>query len=194
MNLPAKIAPQGGEDVEVTVVRSLGPDDLALMAVEAPARAPVVPGLVSPEFRIRASHHQLARLLASGASNVEAGLITGYDPGYVARLRKRPEFEELLEYYGSQEEIRWSDVKDRLTSLGISSLDELQHRLETDPQSWTRRELMELAELTLVKPAAARSGFGAGSPSGAPGVQVHVSFVQAAPQELKPVIDQEIQR
>jgi hypothetical protein len=59
--------------------------------------------------------------------------------------------------------------------LGLSALDELQARLEADPEGWTKRELMELAELLLIKqrlPGERREV----SPGG---VRVNVQFVTA---------------
>jgi len=69
-----------------------------------------------------------------------------------------------------------------MRTLGLSTLDELQARLEAEPESWSKRELMELAELTLLKSRVlppTGSDSGPGSTSG--GVQVNLQFVTAAP-------------
>lgn len=142
--------------------------------------------------QVRHSHHQLARLLSEGVSQEEAGLITGYSPSYISVIKDDPSFRGLIDYYATQREIKFVDVVDRMRSLGLSTLDELQARLETEPEEWTRRELMEMAELMLVKPAAARTPLI--STAASPPVSVNVRFVTANHPEPKlvegTVIDQ----
>lgn len=132
--------------------------------------------------QIRHSHHQLARLLAEGVAQEEAGLITGYSPSYISVMKTDEAFQGLIQYYVTQREIKFVDVVDRMRSLGLSTLDELQARLESEPEEWTRRELMEMAELMLVKPAAARTPMVQNSL--AP-VSVNVRFVTANHEPLR---------
>lgn len=157
--------------VEWEVVRSLRvPDDLPLLLERQPKRA-------SSLKQIRHTHHQLARLIAVGSADAEASQITGYSPAYISKIKKDPSFEELVEYYAVQKEQIFVDVVDRMRVLGLSTLDELQNRLEEEPEEWSRRELMELAELMLVKPAAARTNLA--TTASAPPVSVNVKFVTA---------------
>jgi hypothetical protein len=106
---------------------------------------------------IRHNHHQLARLMALGVPQEEISLITGYSPAYISRIKSDPTFEALVDYYHNQRDEVFVDVVDRMKTLGLASIDELQRRLEDEPDEWSRRELMELTELMLVKPAAART-------------------------------------
>ena len=80
-----------------------------------------------------------------------------------------------MAYYEGKVEQEYVDGLERMQVLGLSALDELQARLEADPEGWTKRELMELAELLLIKqrlPGERREV----SPGG---VRVNVQFVTA---------------
>lgn len=163
------------------VVRSLRvPDDLPLLTESLPApRANLK--------QIRHSHHRLAELLAQGTDQVEASRLTGYNNAYISVLQTDPTFKELITYYTAQKEQTFIDVIERMRSLGLSTLDELQARLESNPDSYSNRELMEQAELTLIKPMAASRGQIQPN-TGTTGVSVNVSFVQAKHSE-GPIID-----
>jgi hypothetical protein len=110
---------------------------------------------VRPLVRIRTSHHGLARLLAEGKKHEEAAIITGYSGTYISNLLQSPDFANLVEYYKTQIEGVFINVHERLAALGIDTIEELQHKLATAPESFTTRELMELAALTMD-----RAGYG----------------------------------
>jgi hypothetical protein len=170
--------------LQFQIIRSLTPDDLPDLVSPPPlgSTAPTVQSL-------RASHHQLAQLLARGTAATEASLITGYSISRISILKSDPTFAELLASYAVNRELVFADTLDRMRILGLSTLDELQDRLEADPARWSNRELMEMAELMLVKPriatpmgqASALGGSmpGHGASSGGPGVTVNVKFVTA---------------
>lgn len=164
--------------ITIEVERSLVPSDLAsLEAGDSPAAPPGQGGIL----HIRYAHHQLARLLVTeGAALAEISLLTGYSPAYISNLKNDPAFKELLAHYESQKELKFIDVLDRMKTLGLSVLDELQRRLEDDPEGFKKSELMSLADLTLLR---SRAGHGSGSDTtgtGASPVQVNVSFVTPA--------------
>lgn len=167
------------------VIRSLRvPDDLHFLTESLPApRANLT--------QIRHSHHQLAQLMAQGTDQVECSRLTGYNNAYISVLKGDPTFKELIAYYSSQRDQAFVDVVERMRSLGLSTLDELQARLENDPGSYSNRELMEQAELTLIKPMAASRGQIQPGQAGNTGVSVNVKFVQAAPAGATegPIID-----
>lgn len=171
--------------VALEVERELTEEDLeALESKDSPALSAAQGTLASISF----AHHQLARLVAQGLPNPEVSLLTGYSTAYISLLKGDPAFAELLAYYALQEEAKHVDVMERMRTLGLSTMDELQRRLAEEPDGWTKRELMELAELMLVKPRAAQ----APSAGGSPAVAVAVTFVTPAqpPAEGK-VIDHE---
>lgn len=169
------------QPLDIEIVRGLTEADLPMLASPPPVNS------VAPTVQaLRASHHQLAQLLARGMSGTEASLITGYSLSRISILQSDPTFTELLANYQANRELVFADTLERMRILGLSTLDELQDRLESDPVRWSNRELMEMAELMLVKPriatpmgqASALGGSPTGSHSGS-GVTVNVKFVTA---------------
>jgi hypothetical protein len=171
--------------LEIEILRPLVEEDLPLLISPPPVKAPP-----SSILSIRHSHHQLAQLLARGdCTQTEAALITGYSLSYISILKTDPAFAELLSQYQEERKEIFVDVLERMKVLGLSTLDELQRRLEEMPEGWSRRELMEMAELMLVKPHQGRAS-AAGAP--APAVSVNVKFVQAGgATEVRSAVDLE---
>lgn len=102
-----------------------------------------------PLLKLRHTHHTLAKLLADGEREEACQAITGYSQSYVSTVKKDPAFKNLVEYYQSQKKEVYLDVHQRLASLSMDTVEELQDRLLTDPESFSNRELMELGELVL---------------------------------------------
>lgn len=159
----------------IEVVRGLTPEDLVQLRQPPVASGPATGGKVLGLLQIRQSHHQLARLIVQGFDNTTVSLISGYAPAYISQLKGNPAFAELLDNYTAELELVMSDVQVRMRTLGLSFLDALQARLEDNPGDWTKRELMEAAELLLIKsrqsPAASGPGQGAG-------INITVGFVK----------------
>src|SRR5262245_13729991 len=134
-------------------------------------------------------HHMLAALIAGrdreGApiSDQEASALIGYSPATIHNLRQQKAFQELvLHYAGMDGPPTMADPVERMRALGMSTLEELQSRLLDDPDSFTKRELLEMAELLLVKTAPlTRSG----NLAGPNGVRVAIQFVEARQRELE---------
>ena len=180
--------PKAKGKVEVEFVRELQESDLEGLQ-KSGVPAPQGQGLIA---QLRYSHHQLAMLLARGASDVEASQITGYSPSWISSIKGDPAFRELLAYYGAQRELVNLDVLERMKALGMNSLEELQDRLESNPESFAPRELMELTELMLIKGRAApgsRQGAGPQAAGGGGGVVVNVKFVSPS----GPIVDGRIE-
>ena len=169
----------------VEIVRELTDADLPLLANPPPmgTKPPTVK-------RLSHAHHALARELARGASNVEAGLIAGYSESRVSILQDDPAFQELICYYSTQRELVFIDVLERMKALGLTTLEEIANRMEEAPEKFSPRELMELTELLLVK---GRTGPAGGQSTGgpAPAVSVNVQFVTA---DHRQTIEGEVQR
>jgi hypothetical protein len=122
-------------------------------------------------------------MLAQGTKNEECSRITGYAPSYISVLKTDPTFQELIAHYAGERELLFVDVIERMRSLGLSTLDELQRRMEEDPDNFSNRELFEQAELMLVKPMAATRGLvrpgDASAAQGGGGIQVNVNFIKS---------------
>ncbi len=170
----------------VEVLRPLTPEDLPLLQSRAPAATQQI-------SRVRHSHQQLAMLVAQGKTLTEINLITGYDPAYISRISNEdPTFRELVEHYASVDEELGIDVMRRMRTLGLTAVEVLQERIDTDPSTFSNREAMELIKLNLVEPLQRGGPIQAGGGGGGGGgpVQVNLNFV-AAPAvgkliELKP--------
>lgn len=134
-------------------------------------------------LQIRQPHHQLARTLCEGKEIVEASLITGYAPGTISQLLNDPAFQELMCYYGTQREQVFVDTLERLKSLGLTSHEELQRRLDEAPEKFTNTQLMELVEMALLKPEVAKA-MSRQAPSNGPATNIQVTFVASEPRAL----------
>lgn len=158
------------EPLTIEVIRPLDKNDIPLL-VNPPAL-----GMLTPNLKqIRHIHHNIARLMAEGHAYAQISLLTGYDPSRLSILAKDPAFSQLVNEYVTNRNMVNASVLERMRVLGLSTLEELQNRLESNPDDWTKRELMELAALTLGK----NSGLESQSSGNAPGVNVSITFVKA---------------
>ena len=158
--------------------RDLEEGDLALLSEPRQSSAP-------PIKRLRERHHALARMLASGMSENDAGLICGYSSSRVSILKADRAFAELLEFYRGGETERYVEHKVALDELGLDALEEIRERMETEELSLA--QVMEIAKLTLD-----RSGFG---PSSKSEVSVKIGLadrMKAAESRLKTVREADI--
>lgn len=135
-----------------THVRDLGQADLAALA-----SAPRASGVPQSLQRVRASHHALARCLATGMSAHQAGLVTGYSPSRISILLSDPAFRGLLDEYTADAKSIVADMAERMSNISLDALDELQQRLEESPESFSTPMLLDV-----VKAFADRTGHGPG--------------------------------
>lgn len=98
---------------------------------------------------IRESHHQLARLLASGLKQVEVSAITGFSQSRISILKADPAFEELISFYRGVEDAAFADTRGQLASLSLDAIQALRDRLHDQEEAFKNRELMDLAAFTL---------------------------------------------
>lgn len=141
----------------------------------------------------------LASLIASRqkegiiVSDEECSAICGWAPVTISGLRQQAAFRRLIQHYLGSEPIAAPIPAERLQALGLSTLEELQARLHDDPDSFSKRELMDMAELLLIKARSVRdAGPVSAAASGGAGVRVAINFVEAKARELpnpNPVID-----
>lgn len=158
-------------------------DDLA--AIQSPP--PVAAGAQQVKT-LRHSHHRLAELIAKGASGAEISLTTGYSASYISIIQGDPAFAELIAYYESQKQTIFVDAMERLRVVGLDAAEKLHEQLHDSDVVWTKRELMELIDMTVVKPATAKTGTGAVQAPGT-GLSLEVRFVGAQPREVPPTIE-----
>jgi hypothetical protein len=132
------------KSVAPTFLRNIQEEDMAVIL-----SGEQVAYNVRPMLRIRTQHHLAAQLLASGKTATEVGAITGYTPVRINQLQKDPAFQELLAHYKKQTDAVYLSVHERLANLGITVTEEIQQRLEEDPESFSNEDLRKLAETTL---------------------------------------------
>lgn len=125
-------------------VRDLGEQDILLL-IQNPSRDVTTPSIK----RLKTSHHNLARLLASGTTQAEASLITGYSPSRISILLHDPAFSELMAYYAEQTKEIYVNVHQRLADVGTMALEEIQERLEEQPEKFSTKELLDTLAATL---------------------------------------------
>lgn len=179
---PSRGGRRPSAELVIEIVRPLSEADLPKLTSPDPIGSKPI-----PIATLRSSHHQLAQLLAQGRPDTEVALITGYSPSRISILRADPSFSELLESYREIRNEIFVDTLERMKILGLSTLDELQERLESAPERWSNRELMEMADLMLVKPKLATplgqsSALGGLSQPGnttSAGVAIQVQFIRS---------------
>jgi hypothetical protein len=125
--------------------RELTPADLTMTPAVASANPPLK--------KIRDSHHSLARVLASGSSEGDASIITGYSPGRISVLKADPQFQELLAFYRETATEVVADFRARMADMGLEALEELRDRLHDKPEDFSPGLLNEI-----VKTLADRTG------------------------------------
>lgn len=169
VNIPSARGRRPAE-LELRYVRDLNGGDMDVLLNPPPKGVQT-----NPIAKLRYTHHLLARLLAEGRKNAEISLITGYSPSRISILQNDPAVKELVSYYSENVEEVFLDVHARLAALGVSTLEELQERLEAEPEKFSPAQLMALAELSLDRSVAPPKGSTKGG-GGAPAVSFNISF------------------
>ena len=80
-----------------------------------------------------------------------------------------------MSIYTTERKAIFVDVLERMKTLGLASMEEIQSRLSDTPEKFSTRELMELTKM-LLEP---NVGAGKGGAGASGGVSVNVSFVTA---------------
>lgn len=152
-NLDLRVPPSRGRKAHPlshSYIRDLEESDIRTLIIAAP-RDVDTPAIQ----KLKHSHHQVARLLAEGRPGTEVSLITGYSQSRISILKHDPAFQELMNYYVGLTEEVYLNVHERLASLGMDALQELQERLEEDPDKFSNKELLDTVAATMD-----RAGFG----------------------------------
>jgi hypothetical protein len=99
----------GGDEIDLEVVGEVTEAELADLDLNRPAHEG--PPTVQ---RLRDTHHGLARALAAGNTQVEAGRIAGYTATRVYMLMQDPAFQELVASYRALEDQSYRDARTAL--------------------------------------------------------------------------------
>ena len=166
--------------------RELTEDDLEVLRQARPQPAQITSSAV---IRLKTMHHNIARLLAEGHTNVEVSALTGATPARVTTLSNDPAMQELIHHYRSELQVLYVDVHARLAALGTMALDELAQRMEEDPTQFKHREILEIMQATLDRSVAPVKGKGGEAHSSAPAVAIQVQFVSPTRDSSPPTID-----
>lgn len=118
------------------------------------------------EFRIsklRASHHNVARLLATGQfTNRHIARITGYTPSRISLFLKDPSFKELVSRYREQVEEAFQKSEEEFTNLLYENMVRAERMISDRlDQADENEELLPIKELLAVsRDAGDRLGYG----------------------------------
>lgn len=136
---------RGSAKLEAEYIRDLTPADLAMPKSAIQTARPIA--------KIRDSHHALARVLASGQTEAEASIVTGYSASRISILKADPQFQELLEFYRRSTVDIVADYRQRMVNLGLDAMQELEDRLDESPEQFSPALLKDI-----VKDMADRTG------------------------------------
>jgi len=140
LNLAPRTRGRGISPTKVEVIGDLTTADLALLASERGIK-PV------PIKALRDRHHALARCLATGMSNAEASIMTGYDPSRISVLKADTTFKALVEDYRSMGDAAQADFVERTNVLTLTTVNRLQELVEDD-DSLSPSTLLEIAKFS----------------------------------------------
>lgn len=126
-------------DLEIAgAIRDLAPDD------ETPAARP------RELIRLRDSHHQVARLIASGMRTEEVSRMTGYAIARLSWLQNQdPAFKELVEFYRQDRRDEQANIEARILSVALDALQTFHERMLDDPDSVTPALALEASKVYL---------------------------------------------
>jgi hypothetical protein len=109
--------------------------------------------------RLRDHHHLIARLVAEGRRTTDIAAEVGLSVSRVSILKGDPAFKELVEMYRiNVEQIRdhnFATSDKKMVRLFDISLDELNERMEENPDQFSPDQILRFAEFT-----ADRTGYG----------------------------------
>ena len=135
--------PAAWKPLEAVLVKELTAADLDL-----PAEGKLKP---PPIARIGERHHTLAKLIACGKTQLEAGAMLNLTPQRVCAIVNDPAFAVVLQtHLDNQNEIMQSLVE-KASGLSKDVIDELHNRFEDDAESFTNAQLLDIFKHTADK-------------------------------------------
>lgn len=159
-------------------VRDLVPTDLVRMGEEElGVQAPML-------VRLKHRHHSLARALAEGLKPSEAAAVTGYAISRVSILQNDPAFAELVSFYIAQVNEKFTNAIGKRAELHESVVDELQARLDDQPEKFTNKDLTGIMQVT----TPTGGGFGQSGGAMPQGIAINIRFTDPPPRDVIDVI------
>lgn|SRR5262245_49290251 len=125
--------------------------------------------------RIHASHHSLARCLATGMKPAQAALVTGYSPGRISILQRDEAFSALVAEYQAEAKSVYADLGERMADFSLDAMEKLQELFHDQPELFTVPVLLDI-----VRGFADRTGHG---PNQKLQVSLDRDFVDRGPRE-----------
>ena len=163
--------------------RALTESDIASMWDHAGSGQKGVPRIKT----LRYNHHLLAKAVASGKSLLECSQLCGLTVARISDLKNDPAFQELVSFYAEELNEVYVDVHQRMAALGTSVLEELSERFESEPEKFTKRELMDLfttmADRSIATAKGGPSPQAANLSVGGNGLALQINFVSPATAE-----------
>lgn len=147
LEIEEEIRKLAGPAVELTERAELRVEVLG--EIEDPREAALAVVEVPQIKKLRERHHHLARALASGMTNAEAALATGYSETRISILLDDPTFVGLVEFYRGRKDEQFTDVQRRLAALALDATAELADRLEERPETFKIPDLIKVATMGL---------------------------------------------
>lgn len=98
--------------------------------------------------RLTHRHHALARTLASGVKPADAAAICGYELHTVHILKMNPAFMELVNFFARNVNERYIEMQAGMAALGADVVETLHERLDTEPETFSNHELIDLMAKT----------------------------------------------
>lgn len=103
-----------GRPYRILAVRPLNEADLPALREKSAPMARLT--------ALRDSHHTVARLMASGMTNVQIAETTGHSLGSMTRYRRDPSMMELVAHYRALVTDEWLNDVDRISSMSVSAI------------------------------------------------------------------------
>jgi hypothetical protein len=120
-----------------------------LTAADIFVRQSTMVGAKTPAVKsLRATHHKLAQCLASGMSDAEASLATGYSSSRISILKIDPSFQELMSFYSETRKDVFINVMERMAGFATDAVEVLQERLAEKPEAFSNKDLNDLIKTT----------------------------------------------
>jgi hypothetical protein len=152
-------------EVHLVGTRSLTEEDAQAYLEDDSRKIPIAQTRLK---KIRARHHEAARLMASGKNDAEIHILTGLAYSTLSILRNDPAFADLVAHYNKIADEKFETTHERLAALGTDAIEVLQERLEETPEEFDNDQL-----ITVIKTTSDRTGYG---PSSKQQVNVNVNL------------------